>query len=202
MKLLAAALFVACSVISINSGAAVNITIRQVGSDVVGTASGSLNLTGSLGGATAENTSSGILLRGASGYYYAVGSGAHSQRSVTGGWLTEQQLYAANTVHPSTSSVGDFVGVSFASAIAHLQYPNGYNSGDPINGTSTWAGQTIGSLGLVPGTYVFDYGTDRVTFNVVDPTPQPVPSLSLIGLILTALGLGTLGFAKLRKGRA
>ena len=201
MKLLVAALFVACSAVSINSEAAVNITIRQVGSDVVGTASGSLNLTGGLGGETPETTTSGVLLRGASGYYYGVGSGAHSQRSVTGGWTTEQQLFSANALRTSNSSSGDFVGVSFAGITAHLQHPIGYISGDPINGTSTWTGQTINSLGLVPGTYVFDYGTDRVTFNVVDPTPQPVPSLSLIGLILTALGLGTLGFAKLRKAR-
>lgn len=190
-------LFLVLSALAATASAAVNITIRQVGADVVGTVSGSLDITSGVGTPGFQATpTSGLLARSNSGYYYAAGAGAHEQFSVT--WITEQQLFPTNAVRAASASSGDFVGVSYASLAAHIQLPSGYSSGASLSGTSTWAGQSINSLGLTPGTYVFDYGPDRVTFNVVDPTPQPVPSMSVVGLILTALGLGVVGMRRMR----
>jgi len=73
--------------------------------------------------------------------------------------------------------------------------PDGYVSGDPLSATSVYAGQTLKSLGVTPGTYVWTWGAgvnaDSFTLEI-KPAPAPVPepvSLSLLGVAAAGLGV-------------
>jgi hypothetical protein len=60
--------------------------------------------------------------------------------------------------------------------------PEGYVSGSSLTGSSLFSGQTLASMGLVEGTYAFNWGSgstgDSITFEVgVPPVPAPLPLL-------------------------
>ena len=72
-----------------------------------------------------------------------------------------------------------------------------------LSDTSTYDGQTFGSLFVTPGTYVWTWGTgaDADSFTLqIGPAAAPAPALS--GLPLLALLLGRGGFLAARRLRA
>lgn len=88
---------------------------------------------------------------------------------------------ATTTVSPSSSS-GDSFGINGSDDF--LFTPQGYTSGDQLNGSMTFNNTTLLELGLTPGTtYVWTWGSgdnaDSYTLNVAVPEP------------LTILGAGT-----------
>ncbi len=169
-----------------NTQAAVVVTIQQVGPDVVGTATGSLNVT-SLSPISTAAAQSALAYASPTSWLYAVGSGTATSYNV-GTWVVAQPLQSSAQTHLATGSSGLPVGVARVSGqpTDRLQVPVGYVSGSPINASASWSGQTLSSLGLTPGTFIFDYGTDRIVFQVV-ASPIAVPALSTLGLFLASL---------------
>src|SRR5262249_22787531 len=58
----------------------------------------------------------------------------------------------------------------------------------------TWNGATIASLGAIPGTYTWHWGTganaDSFTLNIIAPSAAPEPaSLALLAMGLAGLGM-------------
>lgn len=104
--------------------------------------------------------------------------------------LDPADLSGPATIGPGTlskfasSSSGD--AMSLAWPAATLGVPVGYVSGDPLNGSSTYAGETIASLGIAEGTYTWTWGSgasaDYFTINIV-PEPGTAALLSLAGLL-------------------
>lgn len=106
---------------------------------------------------------------------------------------------------------GDFVGLVSRSAGegADVVYvPVGYASGDPLSGSSMWAGASFASLELNPGTYVYTWGTgetaDSLTLNIGDvlipPEPSaPIPTVSTSALMLMTLLFGWTVFINRRR---
>jgi hypothetical protein len=73
--------------------------------------------------------------------------------------------------------------------------PLGYVSGTSLSATSTYAGATLLSLGVTPGTYTWTWGTgvhaDSFTLDIVAPAvPDSGSTVSLLGCAL--LGLAAL----------
>ena len=67
--------------------------------------------------------------------------------------------------------------------------PAGYVPGAHLSDTDTYAGQTLGSLGLTPGTYKYTWGTGaHADFLTVEIGPAAVPEPSTLALA----GLGAL----------
>jgi hypothetical protein len=108
----------------------------------------------------------------------------------------------------ASSASGDLVGLVPANLFNFdsntvLYVPQGYVSGAPLSGTATWEGETIDSLGLFPGTYVWSWGdsaaADSFTLVIVAPdgpgTPVPEPAAALL------LGAGLLGLGAVRRCR-
>lgn len=192
------------------SQAAVTITIEESGGDVVATASGSLD-TSSTTSSSAATVIPLFEYVAADNYAYIVGVGGVSSATAYGAIFgTAQPLNSSSISEEPDSSTGAPVGVDALGGGAVILYaPAGYISGGSINATSTWAGQTLAGLGLTPGSYVFDFGSDRVTYTVVDPSvtpPQPgqaqsVPGSTLFTLVLSALGLTAMAWRSLRRRR-
>ena len=144
---------------------AYNLTITQVGSDVVWSGSGSLNLTaltiGTTGGITpgfAANQA--IWAIGPSGNYSPYGGASliypTTMAGGAGGGIT------------TPSGSGDIVGVLPGGASGRqIIVPTGYTSGASLSGSVTYPGTTISGLGLSGGTYTWAWGSGGNASSIV-----------------------------------
>lgn len=163
------------------------MTALQQGADVVISGSGSLNVSDLF-----ELASLGDF-RNALSPAYVAGSNAlevyagPTSSGAQGGSILAGQINgptaigtAAPVVLPSFGS-GDLFGVNVSSNGLGLILPKGYVTGAPLNGSSTYANQTLASLGLSNGLYIWRWGnganTDSLRLQVGPPVPAPLPLL-------------------------
>jgi hypothetical protein len=171
------------------SARAYSVTLEQVGSNVVATGSGAINLTG----LTFASPGAAIpVIIAVSGVIQ------------TGPFNTSVDLYTGFTgptsfgsggfVVPSTSS-GDFVGISGSSGL--ILVPQGYVSGAALSDSSTYNNATLASLGVTPGSYVWRWGTGLENQNftlIIGGVGVPDG-----GSTLSLLGFASLGLVALRR---
>ena len=135
-----------------------SITISEVGSNVVMTASGTLNINDL------------TLISSGTGPFGGGGLGISSATFVLGSMPAYFDEYTGFTTTPSnfgtggglgsSSSTGDIMGVIYQGAPPyHLVVPSGYTSGTYITGSQTFNTQTFNSLGLTVGTYTYTWGS-------------------------------------------
>ena len=186
MKIFACAALFAASIAVIPSAANATVTlnISQVGSNVVASGSGSLNLTGLTEYEKASALAGEI---NAAAAFAEVGDGGQWMDGFTG--LTSYPT----SLGPGTGSIfsSSVTGDPFAvyGAFGMLWLPDGYVSGSAIAGTATWLNQSVASLGLTPGTYPFAAPADTVVVNIEGAVPEPA------SWALMLLGFGAIGWA-------
>lgn len=178
--------------------AAFTITLSEVGSDVVGVGTGTLDLTDLtyLGTVTRQPYLAATSTHfGAQGFLELGPVATASQDyygSVNGPGLT----FGTGALAYPTSGSGDYVGIL---SNKYLYVSQGYVSGDQLSDTSTWGGASFASLGLTPGTYVNTWGTgataDSFTIQVGAAAPIAEPGS------LALLGAGVIGLVGLRRRR-
>jgi VPDSG-CTERM motif len=167
------------------------VTLQEVGSNVVATGSGAIDLTDLIDGSGNKvsymDPFNGSILTGP-----ATLTSIDEYRSVHG---------PANFgTHPGTenadSGSGDLVGIVNA---FFLDVPSGYMSGNPLSGSSTYDSATFGTLGVTPGTYVWTWGTGEHadSFTLIASVPD---SGSTLGLLLVSL-LALVGASRFRSPR-
>ncbi len=169
-----------------NSQAAVTIDFVESGGDVVATSSGTIITTGLTNPSELFTTSGYVAGTGTDASLscvFLVGTDpSEADAFFFTNWTNDNtDVCSIGTSQDASSGSGNFVGVfSRNGATDGIYIPNNYVSGSPIAGTSTWAGATFASLGLIPGTYVFTFGAgaeaDSITLNiggVVAPPPPP-----------------------------
>ncbi|MDQ3812915.1 MAG: CSLREA domain-containing protein, partial [Armatimonadota bacterium] len=133
--------------------AAYTMTFRQVGSNVVGTGSGTINtsaLTLSFGYSqtAAVWPNAAIAAVGPSG---TAGTATFAWSGIAGPTSFGP---AGETLADSGS--GDIVGVE--GWRPNLNLPRTYVSGASLSGTATWTNRTFSSLGMTPGSYTWTWG--------------------------------------------
>ena len=81
----------------------------------------------------------------------------------------------------TTSTTGNAASLSTSSATMFVQVGNPqlwieniYALGTPVTGSLTWNDKTFATMGLAAGSYVYDWGGDSITLNVV---PEPADRL-------------------------
>lgn len=162
--------------------AAVTIDVVESGGDVVATASGSINTTDLV--RNINWSSIGSFVRGSGSVPPVNGqiilapvSGATAMASYT---VSTDIVFSTGPVIYAGSSSGDRIGIlsTISSPTTDLIYlDTDYVSGSPLSATATWSGSTFADLGLIPGTYIVNWGSaenaDSLTLNIGPANPTP-----------------------------
>ena len=157
------------------------VTLQQVGTNVVATGSGAINLNG-LSLITTGTQNPGLWPHGHAPAYSAfiytgpISSNVDRYRSVTG-----PTTFGSGSGAFASSGSGYMVGISISILGNLLSVPRGYVSGTPLPGMAIYTGQTFATLGVTPGTHVWTWGIERnqnFTLQIlpVNPTPTPTPA--------------------------
>ncbi len=178
LRLAIGTLLVACPTFVL---AAVTVNFYEQGGDVIAEVSGSLDVTGLTSSGSGQAAFIGTDSTTYFGYVFgAILPGTQHSFDVT---FTSEQPFGPLGEAPTSSTAGT-IGISGelpggpGPDSDFLILPGGYTSGDVISTSSTWAGATLASLNLVPGTYSFTYAADSVTLNVLTSPPLPPPSIT------------------------
>ena len=166
------------------------VTFSQVGTDVLASGSGTIDLGGLISGATASSA------------FAFVDPQIAAELSGSG----SSDIYSAKISGPGPfgRGVGSFTFVATGGAVGiyailygeagqALVVPHGYISGGALADTATYEGQTLATLGLAPGTYAYSIsGSPGDTFTIIiggnQSAPEPA-SFILLGTGLLGLGL-------------
>jgi hypothetical protein len=146
-------------------GQVVNMTLLEVGGDVVLSGAGTMNLT--------SLTNVGLLFRGSS----VVPQDSQFGCGLAGPGPFNSRLYTGSTFNSPAnfgtggqtvgSGTGDFFGVTFAISNNQLFVPSGYTSGSFISGTTTFNSTTLVTLGATPGTYTWSWGAGVTASSII-----------------------------------
>lgn len=161
---------------------AVEINIQQGDAGVTTSTSGSLNLEGMYYSDLGYLSSSAI---NPQNYYFANPGGIDAYFGLSS--LVNLGPNPLTTV--ATSSTGSAFGIS-----SNFVYvPHGYVSGSQLSASSNFDGQTLASIGLTAGTYVYSTAHDTITVNI-----SAVPEPGTWAMML--FGFAFIGWALRRKG--
>lgn len=157
------------------SNAAALWTFDETGGDVVGTLSGSIDLTGMVYDRSGFTETS---------IFPSAGS------ILSGGPATD--VYIGTITGPSTYGSGlKTLGTGTGSVFGFLQnldlvvVESGYSSNDALSGTLTFSGTDFATMGIVQGLYQFSLPNDTITVRFGDVSQVPLPAGGV--LLLSAL---------------
>jgi hypothetical protein len=170
------------------ASAAVTLNFIETGSGVVGSFSGSLDLTGmALTPSLASPASFMNPFSGNVGFYSASAFDRYAAASAF-------QEFGFGGFSAPTAVSGDTFGLD-SGAFVRVDVPVGYVSGSLLSGSATFVGSTLADLGIAleSGPFVYTLpSADTITI-----TANPVPEPSTVGLMLA--GLGVLGLVARRR---
>ena len=129
-----------------------NVTITQVGNDVVWSGSGSFNLT------ALTSAGPGSIVGGYNSGQAVWAIGPNTSVDTYSGTITYPLTFGTSAVGV-TSNTGSTFGILPGGSGRLLYVPSGYVSNTNISGSSTYANKTIASAGLTPGTYTWSWGS-------------------------------------------
>ena len=157
---------------AVESNGSVELTVEQ---------GGSLDLTGLVFTPTPNEASGAVapLLGG-----FAIGDTIARQIDAYTG-ITGPMSFGSGELKLVTLGQGDRFGISGSSD--SVMVPDGYISGGPLSGNSTYFAQTFESLGITAGTYQWSWASDSLTLNVVAPVPLPA-AFWLLASTLAVIG--------------
>jgi PEP-CTERM motif len=171
------------------------LTLEEVGSNVVATGSGSIDLTGLTFALAGEHVfpqmSPGLA---------EIFTGATNLAPVdVYGGTSGPSSFGSGSQTLASSGSGDIVGISNESTA--LAVPSGYVSDSPLSDTSTYANQTFATLGVTPGVYEWAWGAGaNQNFTLhFELGAGAVPEPSTWAMML--IGFAGLGYAGCRASR-
>ena len=166
------------------------VTLEQVGSNVVATGGGALDLTGLTFEQNFLNAPPQIQ---ANFSLMITGPGGANQSQYVG-FTGPTNFGSGDLVFADTGS-GDGVGIFGTSIIV----PQGYISGAALSSSATFNNATLASLGATPGFYSWTWGDGENQFFALEIGSLGVPGVPDGGSTVSLLGFGLLGLAALRR---
>ena len=187
--LLALTAVAALSLFSVQLAQAYSVTLEQVGSDVVATGSGPLDLTGLTLVVTYASLPAQI--------FPVLGQIVTGSGGATDGYqgsISGPTSFGGVFFTFASSGSGDSVGIFRDTST--LLVPSGYVSGTALSDSATYNNATFASLGVTPGTYVWTWGAGANQNFTLQIGPAGVPDG---GSTVSLLGFALLGLAALRR---
>jgi PEP-CTERM motif len=165
------------------------VTLEQVGSDVVATGSGAIDLTG-LTLAFSDGTNKAKLTPSEASI--TTGPAADTPTDGYDGFSGPVNFGGGGITIDADSGSGNLVTIVGGGNL--LGVPHDYVSGSALSDTSTYDGATFAGLGVTPGRYEWTWGSGvNQNFTLIIGTPEP----STLAMML--VGFAGLGFAGYRK---
>jgi len=146
-------------------GQVVNMTLLEVGGDVVLSGAGTMNLT-SLINVQPFFRSSNLVPQASQFGCGLAGPGPFNSRLYTGSTFNSPANFGTGG-QTIGSGTGDFFGVTFAISNNQLFVPSGYTSGSFISGTTTFNSTTLATLGATIGTYTWSWGAGVTASSII-----------------------------------
>jgi len=187
--LLALTAVAALSLFSVQLAQAYSVTLEQVGSDVVATGSGPLDLTGLTLVVTYASLPAQI--------FPVLGQIVTGSGGATDGYqgsISGPTSFGGVFFTFASSGSGDSVGIFRDTST--LLVPSGYVSGTALSDSATYNNATFASLGVTPGTYVWTWGAGANQNFTLQIGPAGVPDG---GSTVSLLGCALLGLAAVRR---
>ena len=169
------------SLFSVQPAQAYTVTLQQMGSNVVATGSGAINLTG----LTPDRA--GFSFPALNASLAEIRTGEANQVTFYIGFTGPTSFGSGGDFSPNASS-GDHVGI-VNTFFPGLLVPQGYVSNTALSDSMTFDNATIHSLGLTPGTYTWSWGTGLPNQNFTliiggAGVPDGGSTVSLLGFAL------------------
>ena len=174
---------------------AYTVTLEQVGSNVVATGSGAINLTGLPINPITLSTSSILDARRGD---ISTGPTGISFVDVYAAVLTGPPNFGSGSAFFPDAGSGDLVGISIDQGL--LFVPHGYVSNAALSDSMTFNNATFASLFVTPGTYVWTWGTGLANQNfTLQIGSVGIPGVPDGGSTVSLFGCALLGLAALRR---
>jgi len=158
----------------------------QNGPNVEVTGRGPLNID-----ALAFIGSGGMLIPQTSPYASVLVYGATNHSAYSG--IVGPASFGGFVMTLGSSASGQQVGTAGLGTVLYV--PQGYVSGTPLSGGAVWNGKTLAALGVIPGTYVWTWGTgptaDSLTLHISAALPANVTATNTVGGTFTSGGTVT-----------
>lgn len=158
------------------ANAGVLFAFEETGDGVVGTLSGSLDLSTANYLTTTSYPTLGGFIGPASGFLGTVTSGG----SVDFYEIVDRVSFGTGGIVTNGTPTGDFFTLDGIQGLDAVGLPVGYQSNDPLSATLTFAGATFASLGITPGTYVMDLAVAPPGDPVIDVALAPEGSVFVV----------------------
>jgi len=191
------AIVIACVISVRPAQAGYIVTLEQVGSNVVATGSGPIDLTGLkflfAGGGVANINPKGATL-GTGPFDFPVNFYESSAP------FSGPTNFGSGDFTFANSGSGDFLGIqSSPDGFGSLLVPTGYVSGNALSDSATYNNKTLKRLGATPGTYEWTWGTGANQNFTLDIVAPGVPdSGSTLGLLFVSV-IALFGLNRLRR---
>jgi hypothetical protein len=192
---LAALLLAALACVANIAHADVIIRFQEVGSDVVASFSGNVDLTGATQVASALSANVTFVVPAAPAAFFF-----RSSIATYDGWLfssAPMPSFGQGTGVQGNFNLttGGIIGVDGSPGTGtEIMLASGYTSGSPFAGTGTFENATFSSLGITPGTYTWTAGNNNMTI-----TTQAVPEPATSAMALAGLAYGTYSIVRNRR---
>ena len=108
--------------------------------------------------------------------------------------------FGSGGLRDADSGSGDYVGIGGSRGSGSVLVPQGYVSGTALSDSMTFNNETFSTLGVIPGTYVWTWGTgvnQNFTLQIGAAVPDSGSTFALLFLSLAGL-FGTRRFRSLR----
>ena len=148
-----------------SSGSVVNMTLLEVGGDVVLSGAGTMDLT-SLNFLQNKFSSANLVPVGSQFGCGTAGPGPFNSVFYTGATFSSPANFGTGGQTVGNSGTGDFFGIGFL-GVRGLFVQSGYTSGSFISGTTTFNSTTLATLGATPGTYTWSWGAGATASSIV-----------------------------------
>jgi hypothetical protein len=173
-------------------------TLEQVGSNVVATGSGTIDLAGLSRSESGFSAIANIVPSFAS-----IFTGPSSASTDIYGLITGPTSFGSDISSQPSSGSGNMVGINGGSNHS-LYVPAGYVSESALSDTATYDSKTFASLGVTPGQYVWTWGSgttaDSFTLDI-GPVAVPAPAIGQGLPVVLAVGGVLFGARLLERNR-